>query len=637
MLGDKKAIDHAVVCDTNRGQIITGVVHGDVVIHPGGETRLQSLSIPWRASVKDNVQALLEWKSRLPRTLHGRDAEMRQLLAWAEGDDRLGLFLIHGAGGLGKTRLAFELAQTLTERGWQAGELRDPDGAWAFPLGGAGEDGGTLLVLDYPEENRDATRRFLHRLSRMPAPAGRLRVLLLSRNAGVLHDLEGDAGALRDGELALSPLPADSDAAIAHAVELFRDAWTAIQQVRGRDSGQALTSEAIAAWLARDAQHRKPLIILAYALNLSDTPTATELSAGDIIRALVAREVRRLQGEARDLGLPEAGYVLLKALAALSDGLDAEQLAGLMAVAPAHPTLPELEALYRSREARAQRIEPLRPDLLAAQLLDTALAPCQPWVGAWLYQAVTLAGDRQARIDAVSRLARLRHDWAYVLRPGGRVVHDDPWLDALRDHAVQDLARCRTLGPALDRNYLERNLLPLSVAVTRARADAAFGEGEAERAELARSLNNLSVYLAESGDRDGGLAAIRRAVEIYETLAEGNFAAYGPDLAMSLNNQSNRLAESGDRDGGLAAIRRAVEIYETLAAGNFAAYGPVLAQSLYNLAVRMHESGERDAALAHARRALEIITPFARPGTEYADWREVMRGALEDWAQEAGS
>ncbi len=49
---------------------------------------------------------------------------------------------------------------------------------------------------------------------------------------------------------------------------------------------------------------------------------------------------------------------------------------------------------------------------------------------------------------------------------------------------------------------------------------------------------------------------------------------------MSLNNHSVRLAESGQREAALKAIERAVEIYEQLAKGNFAAYGPVLGLSL---------------------------------------------------------
>jgi hypothetical protein len=99
-----------------------------------------------------------------------------------------------------------------------------------------------------------------------------------------------------------------------------------------------------------------------------------------------------------------------------------------------------------------------------------------------------------------------------------------------------------------------------------------------------------------------------------ERLAEANFAAYGPDLAMSLNNLSLHLAESGDRAGGLEAIRRAVEIYEGLAEENFAAYGPDLARSLAVLSTYQQEA-EAKALLVRAR---GLIEPFAINGTPNA-------------------
>ena len=42
---------------------------------------------------------------------------------------------------------------------------------------------------------------------------------------------------------------------------------------------------------------------------------------------------------------------------------------------------------------------------------------------------------------------------------------------------------------------------------------------------------------------------------MYRRLAAGNPAAYEPDLASSLNNLSIRLADAGRRDEGLTAIQ----------------------------------------------------------------------------------
>jgi hypothetical protein len=82
-------------------------------------------------------------------------------------------------------------------------------------------------------------------------------------------------------------------------------------------------------------------------------------------------------------------------------------------------------------------------------------------------------------------------------------------------------------------------------------------------------------------------SAARSVVSKLEKLEQEN-VVYAPALAMSLNKQSIRLPESGDRAGGLAAIRRAVDLYEAPAKENFAVYAPDLARSLYVLSSQLN-------------------------------------------------
>ena len=71
---------------------------------------------------------------------------------------------------------------------------------------------------------------------------------------------------------------------------------------------------------------------------------------------------------------------------------------------------------------------------------------------------------------------------------------------------------------------------------------------------------------------------------MYRRLAAANPAAYEPDLAMSLNNLSIRLAEAGPaRPRAWPPSRRRWPLYRRLAAANAAAYEPDLARSLDNL------------------------------------------------------
>ena len=152
----------------------------------------------------------------------------------------------------------------------------------------------------------------------------------------------------------------------------------------------------------------------------------------------------------------------------------------------------------------------------------------------------------------------------------------------------------------------------------------------------AQALGGLSVALVQLGDPWGALQASRRAVEICEILAQGNFPAYGAVLAGGLNNLSGHLAAGGEPAAGLLAIRRAVEICEKLTQDNFAAYGANLASSLNNLSNRLAESGG-PGKLAEARqantRALELIEPFALPGTGQADWKASMQNQRDRLAQ----
>ena len=92
---------------------------------------------------------------------------------------------------------------------------------------------------------------------------------------------------------------------------------------------------------------------------------------------------------------------------------------------------------------------------------------------------------------------------------------------------------------------------------------------------------------------------------MYRRLAAANPAAYEPDLATSLNNLSIRLAEAGRRDEALTAIQDAVEIYRRLAAANPAAYEPDLAMSLNNLSIRLADAGRRDEALTAIQDAVD--------------------------------
>ncbi|GAA3696708.1 hypothetical protein GCM10022204_10830 [Microlunatus aurantiacus] len=111
----------------------------------------------------------------------------------------------------------------------------------------------------------------------------------------------------------------------------------------------------------------------------------------------------------------------------------------------------------------------------------------------------------------------------------------------------------------------------------------------------------------EAGRREEGPAAIEEAVQLYRRLAATNPDAYEPDLASSLRNWAIGLAEAGHREEGLAAVEEAVQLCRRLAVTNPDAYELDLAMSLYTLSLRLDEVGRRDEAIAASEEADKLM------------------------------
>ena len=126
------------------------------------------------------------------------------MLAWCRDGSRATVGrLVHGPGGLGKTRLLIDVAVALRQDGWLAGFLDRPHEQVAATLQqrwraldqliADGEDSGLLVVIDYAEARQDEVTALAERLVRRPESDSRkIRLVLLARGAGPwwtnLHD-----------------------------------------------------------------------------------------------------------------------------------------------------------------------------------------------------------------------------------------------------------------------------------------------------------------------------------------------------------------------------------------------------------------------------------------------------------------
>jgi tetratricopeptide (TPR) repeat protein len=123
---------------------------------------------------------------------------------------------------------------------------------------------------------------------------------------------------------------------------------------------------------------------------------------------------------------------------------------------------------------------------------------------------------------------------------------------------------------------------------------------------LVESLNNLGLHLAAAGRRTEALAIAEQVVKVYRQLAETDPAVYEPSLAISLNNLGTHLAAAGQHEDALDAAEQAVEIRRRLAEAHPAVYEPDLAVSLSNLGAHRAKTGQREKALDAAQEAVLI-------------------------------
>ncbi|HEV7671900.1 MAG TPA: CHAT domain-containing protein [Thermoanaerobaculia bacterium] len=148
------------------------------------ELRKTALRIPaleWRPDISPPGALLRAEYSIVP--FHGREKERSDLYAWCTEGPAVRVRLYTGPGGMGKTRLALEIAKVLKREGWRAGFLepdavRSPEEAWKAVSRRGGK---VLAIVDYAETRRELLIPLLRRL--YATDAGPIRVILLARAA----------------------------------------------------------------------------------------------------------------------------------------------------------------------------------------------------------------------------------------------------------------------------------------------------------------------------------------------------------------------------------------------------------------------------------------------------------------------
>ena len=552
-----------------------------------------------------------------------------RVLAWCLSDGPTAARLVHGAGGVGKTRLMIEVAARLRQdHGWQAGFLEGPpeneDVArqrWQAldQLIAHGDGRGLLIVMDYAEARREEVKAIAGLLSRRPGgETPPIRLVLLARSAGewwtTLHDETPDIRRLfrrTHAEELVTQLPPLSRGG--QRRELFAASLAAfgpLLEAQGFSRQTAKPSPADMKRIETQSGYSRPLAIEMKAL-VWLTSAAPEAGAGDVeellrlVLSLERTHWRNILGE-RD---EERTRDLARAVAQVTavQGTQTSESTERLLMADEfykgrRTARVDVDRVGRSLARLYGRIDggirPLEPDLIGEHHVATVgdielIEGCLRWIDSEprevqqqrsreLLTVLQRATQSEHGAEATSRAAALLDHLIgahadTIATAMVAVMIDTP--GALAGVLVRKLGSLDTNAlAALDGALPPQSLLLLDVSIKIAtrRADLARHalttaddkwEVDAGRvnSHLAARLGTLAMRLANLGRREEALATCQEAVGIYRTLAKGRPDAFLPDLAMSLGNLGAYLSKVERREEALATCHDAIGIYRSLA------------------------------------------------------------------------
>ncbi|MFE7503977.1 tetratricopeptide repeat protein [Promicromonospora sp. NPDC057488] len=534
----------------------------------------------------------------------GRTSEHASLAVWCTSPDPVGIRLVTGPGGVGKTRLAREFAHHMARAGWTC--LNVPDGAESLALALVPDGAPALLLVDDAGTRGPALADLLAAVAR--GRNGALRVLLVERSAGPWFDRLGRLDPvlrelLEDGRapaaLPDAVLPGQVDARVVAAfAEPYAQALgvavprVSVASVPGGARMLDLHAAALCAVLR--AQEHGPRGVLP--VDVSDT-----------LDELLEHERWTWFRSAEEAGL-------------LGDaGLGPAALDGLVAAATLTGvrTPGAAERLVRRVAAVVPGVRTGAEDAVGRWLLDLdphrALpgALVDPHLLAELTDVPELLGAALRGAGAPSlRRAALRTAGMVTDRLDGRTGDLDAALDGLGGALAilpEDADTLRTVAGVLPRPSLTLGELRAEVTL---RALAATGRADVAR--YAEALGEAGTALGDAGRAADAEPYEREAVALLRGAAEVDPGRFRPRLAGLLTNLGATCAAQGRPAEALRHAEEATALVRLSAADRPGTARFDLAVARRDRAALLADLGQPSAALQPAREAEALWRELAR-------------------------
>lgn len=509
-----------------------------------------------------------------------------QLIEWCSEERPTAGRLIHGPGGLGKTRLMIEVAARLRQQAWTAGFLDPPHEPldatlkqrWQAleQLIAHGEDQGLLIVLDYAEGRQDEVKRIAERLSARPENDTRpVRLVLLARSAGewwtTLHDDTPELQRVFRRTAGAADVAALPDLSTGQQRLALFDASCEVFAPLLSAQGYVLPSGAFPqerrSRIESGAGYARPLAIQMEALLwlAASTPEAGASGVDELLRRVLGLERshwKKLLGaldeeRTRDMARGVAQVTAMQGVSArrstedllMADDFYQGQRTARVAV---DPVVRKLCRVYGNPDGG---VGPLEPDLIGEHHVATVgdvelIDGCLRWIAA--EPTENQAKRRRSLLTVLQRATQPEH---------GTKANDQAVM--LLDHLVGRHAKALaadmvavmmdTQGALAERVDLQVDALD----------DESLGAIDTELPIQSLSLMDLSLHVAER--RNSWVRERLVAVDSLEDCAADQRETILSRLAASAGTLGIRLAKLGRREEARAATQEAVDHFRRLA------------------------------------------------------------------------